>query len=473
MGSSDWLYRALQEIAGRDFVSGEPEEKYIYGRIPSGVRTGDFDYLVLPGTVQQVQKIVRLAAREGVPIVPVGGGLSLSVLTVPLKGGIVMDMKRMDAILRVNEQSRFAVVEAGVSIGKLVGYFQQHHPRLRISVADAPPSATICGNCLIYGSGHLSKYGAHSEMINGLEVVLHSGEVCRLGYCADGPGPCLPDLTGLFANWFGGTGIVTKLSLKLYPRHRFREVLIFKIENPDTIPEAIQRVTATGILEDVLIFAMKQKESSLPMTLLQLFITADTPREMALKRELLTDLYAHCQNRGSSILPVPNSLFPDKFIDDLLAEPKLGIEGSVDNRKGGGSAYVGASLPLEKIPAAYRGGLEISRKYGFTGPLYTIRNIGLGHSVIFTFMYPYSRDDPESFARMQKASREAVQLIQGIDGVVWKAAAEKQKEILAAMDPGNRELIRRVKQEMDPRGIFNPGNWDHDVPRESGKSFLN
>jgi len=464
MGNGDLLLRALEDISGRDFVSGRQEEIYIYSRAPSGIRTGGFDYLVLPGTVSEIREIVRLAAREKIPIVPVGGGLSLSDLTIPVKGGIVMDMKRMDSIIEVNERSRYAVFEAGVTIGSLVGYLNKNHPTVRISVPDAPPSATMCGNALIYGTGHLSRYGAHSEMINGLEAVLYNGEVCRLGNCSVSPGQAggvtQPDLTGLFVNWFGGTGIVTRLSLKLYPRHKLRDMLIFKIENPDSIPRAVQKVTETGVMEDVLIFAMKQKESNIPMTLLQLFVTADTDQEMKLKKEIFKEMFADCRNRGNSILFVDNSLFPAKFINDLMAEPKFGIEGSVDARKGGGSAYIGASFPLEKVPAAYKKGLAISEKYGFTGPLYTIRNIGAGHSVIFTFMYPFSRADGESFETMKKASEEAAKAVQELGGVLWKASTDKQKAIMSTMDPGACDLMARVKKEMDPYGIFNPGNWD-------------
>jgi glycolate oxidase len=464
MDNSDPVLRVLGEIAGQDFVSNRQEEIYIYSRAPGGIRTGVFDYLVLPGAVHEICEVVRLAAREGIPIVPVGGGLSLSDLTVPVKGGIVMDMRRLDSIVEVNERSRYAVIEAGVTIGRLVGYLNKNHPRVRISVPDAPPSATMCGNALIYGTGHLSRYGAHSEMINGLEAVLYNGEVCRLGNCSVSPGQAgvftHPDLTGLFVNWFGGTGIVTRLSLKLYPRHKLRDVLIFKIENPDSIPEAIQKVTATGVMEDVLIFAMKQKESNLPMTLLQLFVTADTAWEMDFKKNIFKEMFADSRNRGNSILFVDNSLFPPKFINDLMAEPKSGIEGSVDARKGGGSAYIGASFSVDNIPAAYKKGLAISEKHGFTGPLYTIRNIGAGHSVIFTFMYPFSRADGDSIETMKKASEEAAKAVQELGGVLWKASTDKQKAIMSMMDPGARDLMARIKKEMDPYGIFNPGNWD-------------
>ena len=116
----------------------------------------DPEWVVMPKTAQEVQKIVELSNKEQIPIVPMGGGLTLSGLVRPLKGGIVMDLKRMNRIVEVNEQSRYVVVEAGASQGMLQAYLKKHHPALKHSAPDAPPMATIGGNVLIHGSGHIS-----------------------------------------------------------------------------------------------------------------------------------------------------------------------------------------------------------------------------------------------------------------------------------------------------------------------------
>lgn len=465
MGDDNSVYRELRDIVGDDFVSDGQEERYIYSRVPSGTRIGDFQYLVLPGTAAEVREIVKLAGINKIPIVPMGGGLSLADLTVPIKGGIVMDMKRMDRILEVHEQSRWVLIEPGVTTGKLIAYLNRNHPGLRISVPDAPPSATMCGNVLIAGSGHLSRYGFHSDMINGLEVVLHTGEVCKLGSGSVSPywftrAP-LPDLSCLFVNWFGGTGIVTKLSIKLYPKHKFRELMIFKIEEPESIPDAIRIITATGLMEDVLFYAMKQEQSHVHMALLLLFITADGEKEMKLKKDLFRTIFSDYNSNGRRIFYKPNDLFPGKFINDLLAEPKNGIEDAVDAKKGGGVGSVGAFFPLEKVPFAYRKGLEISEKYQFTGPLYTIRNIGLGHTVVMGILYPFSRADEKSIEIMKKASQEAMEMVYVGSGVPWKVSFDKQEEIMEKVHPGTCRLITAIKHTMDPNGIFNPGNWDN------------
>ena len=235
---TDRIYISLAEIVGEQYVSNKPEELYIYSRDPGLMPPYKPDYVVMPKTTEEVQKIVKLANEEKMPIVPLGGGLVLSGLTRPLKGGIVIDLKRMDRILEVNEKCRYVLIEAGVTQGKLKAYLEKNYPSLRHSIPDAPPSATVVGNVLIHGQGRLSQpYGFNSDMINGLEVILPTGEVCKIGSCAVSPfwfarAP-LPDLAGLFIGWFGTTGIVTKLSLRLYPRQKTRDVEVFVTENPN------------------------------------------------------------------------------------------------------------------------------------------------------------------------------------------------------------------------------------------------
>jgi len=100
---------------------------------------------VMPKTTEEVQRIVKLANKEKIPVVPVGGSMSLSGLVIPHQGGIALDLKRMDRVLEVNEKSRHVVVEAGMTQGKLKAYLERHHPDLRHSIPDSPPSATIVG----------------------------------------------------------------------------------------------------------------------------------------------------------------------------------------------------------------------------------------------------------------------------------------------------------------------------------------
>ena len=110
---------SLAEIVGEDYVSNREEEVYFYARDPGLMPAHEPDYVVVPRTVEEIQNIVRLANRERVPVVPMGAGLALTGLIIPLKGGIVIDMKRMNKILEVHEKARHAIVEGGTSQGLL------------------------------------------------------------------------------------------------------------------------------------------------------------------------------------------------------------------------------------------------------------------------------------------------------------------------------------------------------------------
>ncbi len=173
------ILKALIEIVGERGVSNTPEELWFYSR-DAGVLTHHLpDYVVAPKTTEDVQKIVQLANREKIPIVPMGNGMSLAGLVIPLKGGIVLDMKRMDKILEVNQMARYAVVEGGTSQGVLKAYLQDHYPQLRHSIPDAPPTTTIAANMALHGQGRLTQqYGFNTDMVTGLEVVLPTGEIC-------------------------------------------------------------------------------------------------------------------------------------------------------------------------------------------------------------------------------------------------------------------------------------------------------
>ena len=144
------ILQALIEIVGERGVSNTPEELWFYSRDP-GVMTPHLpDYVAAPRTTEEVRKIVLLANREKIPVVPMGNGMSLTGLVIPLKGGIVLDMKRMNRILEVNAMARYAVVEGGTSQGVLKAYLQQHYPQLRHSIPDAPPTTTIAANAALH-----------------------------------------------------------------------------------------------------------------------------------------------------------------------------------------------------------------------------------------------------------------------------------------------------------------------------------
>ncbi|MBW2039448.1 MAG: FAD-binding oxidoreductase [Deltaproteobacteria bacterium] len=455
------IYRSLINIVGENHVSNQPEELFIYSRDSGAQHPRKVDYVVMPKTVEEVQEVVILANKEKVPITPLGGGFTLSALVVPNKGGIVLDMKRMDKIIEVNEINRYAVVEAGVSQAVLKSYLEKNYPHLQHSTPEAPPTVTVVGNALIQGHGHLSpRYGINSEMINGMEVVLPTGDVCKIGSCSISPywftrGP-LPDLTGLFIGWFGTTGVVTKLSIRLYPRPKYREVLAFSTDDIDLIPDAIGEVTQLDLLEDFFLIT-QEKPDWMNHVFFIIIVSAHFEEELGLKKDIYKNLFR--EFKGGDKIQFVKDLHPalrKRFLD---VPPLAAL--AADFRKGGGFEYTGAILPIDKVPEAWRKGIEIAHKYGMFCSY--VHQVLTGPSIMFGFNYSFNRADEEDGERTRKALEESNRLTFELGGMVWKGEVGAQRLAMERMNPNTAELIQRVKKLLDPNGIMNPGNWEVNV----------
>lgn len=447
------IYQELVGIVDAEHVSNKPEELYIYSFDLGTAEPHRPDYVIAPRTTQQVHDIVCLANREKLPVVPLGGGLSLAGLAVPLKGGILVDLKRMDSIIEVNEKGRYAVLECGVSQAQLTSYLAQYHPGLTHSEPGAPPTATIAGNVLIHGQGDLAQpYGFNSDQVNGLEVVLPTGEICLFGSGAIGTSwftnHPLPDV-GLFAGWCGTTGIVTRLSIRLYPAKRIRGFGQFVVEDEELVPEIIEKITRTQMAEDVIAYSRAIPPFGMGLQHFTVNIAADSEKELEFKQELIwDDTLGEYISRGDG-----------GYLGFTRGLERPQISKTSDYKKGGGFEYVGSIMPIEKYPECYRRGRKISEKHNIP---YTVtgRCVGVGHSMMFAWTYAFNRADPESIEQARQALHETDDLVIELGGVIWKPGTYGQKLIIERLDPGTRALMRRIKKVLDPGGIMNPGNWE-------------
>jgi len=452
------IFGLLANIVGPDNVSNTEEELFFYSRDSGAQLPGNVDYVVLPKTVEQVRDILVLANDKYIPVTPMGGGFTLSALVIPNRGGIVMDMKRMDNIIEINEINRYALVEAGVSQAALRAYLKKNHPRLQHSTPEAPPMVTVVGNALIQGHGHISpRYGVNSDMINGMEVVLPTGEICRIGsgsvstdWFTRGP---LPDLPGLFIGWFGTTGVVTKLSLKLYPKPIYRDVMAFSTDDVESIPDAIFEITQLDMLEDFFLI-MQEKPDWMNHVIFIIVVSGNFEEELELKKRSFKTMFKKFKGGGKV-----------EYIDDLppalrkrfMDVPPLAAL-AADFRKGGGFEYTGAILPIDKVPAAWKKGIEISHKYGMVCSY--VHQVLTCHSIMFGFNYSFNRADPVDIENTRKAIEESNRITLELGGMVWKGEVGAQKLMMQKMDPNTVKLVQKVKKTLDPNGIMNPGNWE-------------
>lgn len=418
------------------------------------------DAVVMPGNTQEVQKIIRLANELKVPVVPMGGGLVLSGLSRALKGGIILDMKRMNSIIEVNPKSRYAVVEGGASQGMLQAYLKKHHPELKHSMPDAPPIATLAGNVCIHGSGHLSVLaGSHSDMLTGMEVVLPTGDIIRTGSCSVSPDwfarSPLPDLSGLFLGWSGTTGVVTRLGIKLFPNYAHNDMLIFVCEDADLMPDVISRLTGTQVAEDMTPWMTPKPEWAHGFLHINIAYGAHSKKELIFKRNLLqASVREYIDQKIAGFLPLPP---PQKA--RFMEIPSSDLVKFADLRQGGGFEYVGAIMAIEHFPEAYRAGLQIADKHGVSHSM-GARIIGAGHAMMFFYAYAFNRADPADVKRAQNALEATNAAALDIGGIPWKAEQPAQQQIIEKMDPNTYSFMNRLRSAMDPNHIMNPGNWE-------------
>jgi glycolate oxidase len=454
------VLKSLIDIVGERGVSNAPEELWFYSRDPGVLEPHKPDYVVAPKTTEQVQKIVQLANREKIPVVPMGNGMALTGLVIPLKGGIVLDMKRMNKILEVNEKARYVVMEGGTSQGVLKAYLEENHPHLRHSIPDAPPTTTIAANVALHGQGRLTnQYGFNSDMVTGMEVVLPTGEICLIGSPSLGPywfskGPALPDLSGLFLGWLGATGIITKLGMRLYPNKKIRDVELFVTDRVELVPEILYKLSHLEMLEDVNVWFQPKPLVFAGNFHVTIFFTGDTEEEIEFKRKMTWDaLQEFIDSKDGGFMGV------QYMKNTLLEMPGRGIAAFADVPKGGGFEYSGPITIIEHYPQYAAKVIELAKKYDV---LYAsaARLIHGGHCMMFSISFAFNRNNPEMMKRVKEALDEAMAFALEMGGVPWKPNFVEQKMALEKMDPAARKLLKMIKNNLDPQGIMNPGNWE-------------
>lgn len=212
----EWVFTSDEDVAlYRDAYSpfwSEPEE-----RVASAA--------VAPSSVEQVQVVVRAAHRYRVPLYPISTGRNLGYggSAPNHSGSVVLDLKRMNRVLEVNERSAYALVEPGVSYFDLYRHIQEKGLRLMIDVPD-PGWGGVMGNALDRGGGYTThQFRNHFDAHCGMEVVLADGEILRTGMGAMPGSKTWQQYKTGFGPWIDGIfsqsnfGVVTKMGFWLMP----------------------------------------------------------------------------------------------------------------------------------------------------------------------------------------------------------------------------------------------------------------
>jgi len=202
--------------------------------------------VVLPETQDEVVETVRLCYQHAVPFVARGSGTSLSGGSLPVAGGIVIALNRLNHILRLDPEQRLAVVEPGV-INLEVSKAAAPHGLYYAPDPSSQPICTIGGNLAFNAGGaHCLKYGMTSNHVLGIKAVLADGEVVHMGgESLEGVGP---DLVGLFVGSEGLFGVALEVTLRLLPKPEAFKTVLAAYDSLKAAGGTVARIVASGLL---------------------------------------------------------------------------------------------------------------------------------------------------------------------------------------------------------------------------------
>jgi len=450
------IKRELRDIVGQERCLDAPEDLMVYSHDVFAEKKPDV--VVLPVTAEEVSRVLKLANREKVPVTPRGSATGLSGMCVPVHGGIVMAMSKMNKILEISPEDRLAVVEPGVITQDL----QMAAEAAGVFYPPDPASQSICqigGNVSTNAGGpRCVKYGVTRDYLLGLEAVLPSGEVIKTG------GRPIKNVTGydvtrLLCGSEGTLAVITKIIIKLIAKPEARRTLLVAFHSIDDASTTVSRIMAAGIVPRALEL-MDQHYIQNCERIYKLGLPMDAAAMLIIE----VDGFAETVDRQARI--AKEFCEAQRAFDIKLAQTEEEAERLWMARKIGSVALFrvskmmvaeDATVPISKIPAMVRRIKDIGEKYGMT--IYLLAHAGDGN------MHPLLTYDPgnrEEVERIENASREIFESSIALGGTLTGEhgiGLAKKPFLPLEVTPAEMELWKNIKKVFDPNGIMNPGKF--------------
>ena len=452
------LVQELAAIAGPAHVLTAPESVEPYTHDETEDLRFAPEAVVRPGNAAEISRILALATRHRVPVTPRAGGTGLSGGALPVHGGIVLALERMNRILRVDTANQQAEAEPGVITEKFQeaveaqGLFYPPDPASR-------GSCTLGGNLAECAGGPRAvKYGVTKDYVLGLDAVLPTGALITAG------SGVLKNVTGynlaqLIIGSEGTLAVVTRILFRLIPLPRFRRVLLVPFGSLEAAAEAVARIFQAGITPSALEFmeraavqaAEERQGKRFPShgAEAQLFIEVDGSHEASLDADVaaIAAVLAAC---GAA--------------DVLLADDARKVSDVWALRRGIGEAVKSISpyreedtvVPRARLPELVRGVKEICLRYGITSICYGHAGDGNVH----VNLLKGGMDDAAWNGGIEDAVREIFRLTVSLGGTISgeHGIGYSQKTYLPiAVGAAEIALMQSIKRTFDPAGILNPG----------------
>lgn len=445
-----WTAMEKREACSRDETTNLfPQERFLP------------DVVAAPSSAFEVSGILKLASRLRIPVTPRGGGTGLSGGALPVKGGIVISDERLNRIIEVDEKNMVIVTEPGVITSEInaaaeaKGLAYTGYP---MSLLSCHIGGNVAENA---GGGNAVKYGVTMRYVLGLEVVLPTGEILTLG------GKLMKDVSGyslkeLFVGSEGTLGYVTKIILRLQPLVRNRTSLLALFPDTESAISTVPRVMTYGAIlpssveyfdaycyKKTCVFLNEELPVEGVGAVILVEIEANSPEQLDRDVETAGELMKGC---GASEVYVADTRSSRERVWSLRRniDEALRLAHPVQTDED-------ISIPISAIPEAARGLADIERRFN-------VRAANFGHAgdgnLHPTFFKPDGMSMEEWKETESSIEWELFRMTARLGGVISgeHGIGNKRKKYFASLCPHeNLELMKKIKQAIDPEGIMNPG----------------
>jgi glycolate oxidase len=447
------LIRKIESIVGKGNVLHDRTNLLAY-EYDASLHRGLPDAVAFATSTGQISLLVRLANKQGIPFLARGSGTNLSGGTVPTRGGIIIELSRMNRILEIDLENQRAVVEPGVFNLALqdalapLGYFYAPDPA-------SQKVSTIGGNVGENSGGPLClKYGVTTNHVLGLEVVLPDGTVVQTGGKAlDYPGY---DLTGIIVGSEGTTGIATKVTVRILRSPEAVKTFLAIYDSVEDAGRTVSDIIAAGIIpatlemmDKLVIKAVEESvHAGYPLdSEAVLIIELDGLRDgMERLEHQVTEICK--RNRVRNIEVAASETQRDK-----LWAGRRGAFGAVGRLYPSYMVNDG-TVPRTQLPGVLKRVSEIGERYNL--PIGNVFHAGDGnlHPLIL-----FDERDNDQLEIVRKASYEILQACVDAGGTIsgeHGIGVEKLQAMGLLFRPKDIAAMWKVKRAFDPMNLCNP-----------------
>jgi D-lactate dehydrogenase (cytochrome) len=458
-GTRNGVIDALQALLGsRIAVSAAIREQHSQGEgLPL---VGVPDAVAFPATNEEVAEIARICHQANMPIVPFGAGTSLEGHVAAVRGGICIDMTRMNALLSVSPEALDCRVQAGMTRNALNADLRSTGLFFPV---DPGADATIGGMAATRASGTSAvRYGTMRDNVLGLTIVTPDGRIIRTGGRARKSAAGL-DLTALFVGSEGTLGVITEIQLRLHPHP---ETVTAAVCQFPSVVDAVGAVIAglqMGLeFSRVELLNSAQMQACIAYSSLDGFTAAPTlflefggsPQAVA---EQVENMQAICDDHHGSAFQFASQAEDRSRLWKARHQAYYACGAFAPGRK---NMSTDACVPISELVTCIRETEEDVASSGLVAPI--VGHVGDGN---FHVAIMYNDADPDEVARAEGLARRIGERAIRLGGTcTGEHGVGAHKRGLLDLERGEAvDLMRAIKLALDPHGIMNPGKMLSDA----------